>query len=240
METTAYIALSRAVALDRQMTNVANNLANTGTSGYRAEHSDFKTILENSGSPQKLAFVQDQGMIRDETAGAIEQTGNDLDLAIAGDAYFVVQTPNGNRYTRAGHFQLDQQSRIVTSDGALLLDENDAPITLPEQPGKVAIGPDGSITTDQGQQGKVGLVNLANPDAMQREEGSRYATDEVPTPAVNATVVQGSIERSNVQPIREITLMIDTQRAFEGSIRLIETHHELERKAVEKITNVQA
>jgi flagellar basal-body rod protein FlgF len=240
MDTTAYIALSQSIALDRQMTVIANNLANTGTSGYRAEHTEFETVLERSGEPRTLAFVQDRGMIRDLAPGPLEQTGDTFDLAISGDAYFTLRTPEGERYTRAGHFGVDAENRIVTSDGAFLLGEDGQPVVLPERPGKVAIAADGTITTDEDISGRVVLVRFAQPLAMRREMGSRYAADEVPQPAPDAAIMQGWIEQSNVQPIREITLMIDTQRAFESSIRLIEVHHDLERKAVDKIADIQA
>lgn len=240
MDTTAYIALSRSMALDRQMTNIANNLANTTTTGYRAEHSEFETVLEKAGEPRKLAFVQDGGMIRDMSAGAIEQTGNDLDLAIDGDAFFSLQTKDGVRYSRAGHFQLNSEGQLTTADGALLLGDDNTPVTLPDQPGKVSIAADGTLTTDQGIGQKIALARFADPRAMQREGAARFAAEAAPQPAEDARIIQGAVEQSNVQPVREITLMIDTQRAFEGSMRMIETHHDLELKAIDKIANVQA
>jgi flagellar basal-body rod protein FlgF len=132
METPSYVALSRQTALVRQMDVVANNLANVATPGFKAESEVFTTVPIRSqvrGSPAKLSYVQDFATARDFSTGPMNPTGNDLDVAIQGDGFFVVQTPNGPRYTRFGHFQLNAAGQVVTKQGYPLL-AGGAPLSI--------------------------------------------------------------------------------------------------------------
>src|SRR6185437_11408288 len=117
MENATYVALSSQMALQRQMDVVANNLANASTPAFKGEEMLFSQYLVQPRGGSPLAFVEDSGTVRDLRQGPIAKTGNPLDLAIAGQGYFAVQTPLGARYTRNGHFQLDSQGQIVTSQG---------------------------------------------------------------------------------------------------------------------------
>src|SRR6056297_1805926 len=133
MDNTSYVALSRQLTLERQMSVVAGNIANMNTAGYKTEHLLFEEVLERAGKPGRVAFVQDVGLIRDLGPGALETTGNPLDLAINGEGYFTVETENGARYTRGGHFSLNGEGAVVTSGGHPLLDAGGAPIQLPPE-----------------------------------------------------------------------------------------------------------
>jgi flagellar basal-body rod protein FlgF len=239
MDTTAYIALSRAVALDRQMTSVANNIANVTTSGYRAERLHFEQVLERAGEPGRVAFVQDRGPVRDASPAPLMETGNPLDLAISGDGYFTVETPQGPRYSRAGHFAVDAQQRIATRDGHALLDENGAVIEVPVGSGPISVAADGTLGTAAGPLARVVPVEL--PDqALSREGSGLYAASAAPVPAERFAIHQGAVLGSNVQPVLEMTRMIDVQRAFESSIRMIEMHHDLVRRSVERTASLSA
>lgn len=240
MDTTAYVALSRQVALQRQMTEVATNIANAATSGYKAEHTLFETVLQRAGPPRRVAFVQDVGLVRDLRDGPLVATGNPLDLAISGAGYFSVATPNGPRFTRGGHFELDARGELVTADGHPVLDEGGAPIAVPPGERRITVTPEGIVAAGRAVVGRLGIVSFADEQALRREGAGLYATDEAPQPVAWPNVVQGRIEGSNVQPVVEMTRMIETTRAFEGTQRLVEAHHELERRAIERLGSVSA
>ncbi len=234
MDNTSYVALSRQLTLERQMSVVAGNIANMNTAGFKTEHLLFEEVLERAGKPGRVAFVQDVGLIRDLGPGPLETTGNPLDLAINGEGYFTVETPNGPRYTRSGHFSLNGDGAVITTGGHPLLDDAGAPIQLPPGSGAISIARDGTISTADGIAGRIGLVRFADETRLGREGDSLLVTDQQPEPVAGPDIAQGRLERSNVQPILEMTRMMETVRAFQNTQRLLETHHEMVRRVIEQ------
>jgi flagellar basal-body rod protein FlgF len=240
LDTTSYIALSRQIALQRAMQVVANNVANLGTTGFKAQSVLFEAVLERAGEPRTIAFVQDRATVQDPSPGPILETGGPLDLAIRGEGYFTVQTPAGERYGRAGQFLRGATGEIVTPDGHALLDEGGRPIVLPADEPDPAIAADGTISGRTGVLARIRLVRFAAPERLRAEGGGLLASDQPPIPGASGSLVQGALEGSNVQGVLEITRLIEITRAFEGTQRMIETHHELTRRAVERLGSVQA
>ncbi len=240
METTSYIALSRQVALQHHMTTLATNLANATTTGYRAQHTVFEQVLERSGQPDRVAFVQDVALARDLSPGPIQQTGNPLDLALDGSGYLSFATPSGTRYGRAGRLELDTDGRLVGPQGRPLLDDGGNPITLPADDHAITIAADGTVSGRTGPIARVGIVGFAHEQALEQVGDGLLASSEAPVPAAGTHLVQGALEGSNVQPIVEMTTMLDTVRAFEGTQKLLDTEHELERQAIERTIRVAA
>jgi flagellar basal-body rod protein FlgF len=238
METTAYIALSRQVALHRRMEIIANNVANMTATGFKAEALLFEPTWSRAGREQQLAFVQDVGVARDLRAGPMTSTGNALDLAIDGPGYFAIETAQGTRYGRGGQFRLSESGELVTGAGDRVLDDGGAPLTLPPDAGPISIAADGTVSTAQGVAGRIGVVEFAQEQRMRKVGGGLYQADEPPLPAEQARVVQGMLEGSNVQPIMEMTEMMATVRAYQSTHRLLETHHELQRRAIERMLEI--
>src|SRR6185503_11416178 len=156
MENTLLVGLSRQVALGRQLDVVANNVANINTTGFKSDGSIFEefiapTARENGfrGADRSVRFVNDRGIWHDMAQGAMQQTGNPLDVAIDGQGFFTVQAPGGDRYTRNGAFQISSTGQLVSSEGMPVLGEN-GPITF--QPGdrNVMISKDGRVTVNEG------------------------------------------------------------------------------------------
>jgi flagellar basal-body rod protein FlgF len=235
METTAYIALSRQTVLRRQMDVIANNIANMTASGFKAEAMLLEPVGVGAGQGQRLAFVQDVATIRDLDPGPITTTGNPLDLAIEDRGYFVVETPDGPRYTRSGQFRLNDAGELVTTDGHPVLDDSGGPLVVPPEGGALSIAGDGTVSSAQGVLGRIDLVTFANEQRLEKAGGSLYRTEQPAVPADGARVVQGALEGSNVQPILEMTRMMATVRAYQGIHRLLDTHHETQRRAIEKM-----
>ncbi len=231
METTSYIMLSRQGALRRQMTAVANNLANMNTNGFRGERMLFVDhLVRTKGGEsllrEKVAYVRDVASYRVLDEGPMRETGNPLDLAIHGDGYFVIETEQGPRYTRDGHFRLDETGRLVSQAGNPVLGQGDAPIFFAPSDVDIRIARDGTVSADQGDIGRLRIVSFENEHAMQRQAGALYDSADPPVDVDGPDVVQGMVEGSNVQPILEMVRMIDIHRAYQSSKRFVDKEDE--------------
>ena len=246
MENPSYIALSHQMALRRQMDVIATNIANSSTPSFKAERLMFEELVAGkapypaSGGPRRgLSFVNDAGMLRDVGDGGMIQTGNTLDLAINGSGYFVVETPAGPRYTRNGNFRLDQDGRVVTSDGYALLDAQDRPIRVRPGETRIEISAKGAVTTETGEVGRIRVVRFEDEQSLRKLGSGLYDTDQEPQPAGPATEVrQGMIEGSNVKSVAEITSMMEVMRRYQSAQKMIDSEHELHRRAIEKLSRV--
>lgn len=240
MENPAYIALSRQLTLRREMGVVANNIANMNTPAYKTERMIFREFIEKPEPNQPLSFVQDIGMSRNLTEGPIATTGNDLDLAISGPGYFSVETPDGVRYTRHGRFQLDGQGQLVTSQGAPVLSDGGAPVTVPIGSGALTVSADGTVSGAGGRIAKIGLSEFENPGALKRDAYELYeAGDQAAAAATESKINQGMLEQSNVQPVLEMTRMIDIHRAYDAASRLVPSNHEQAMRAINKLARAR-
>lgn len=235
MESTAHIALSRQMVLGHRMEVIAHNIANASSSGFKAEALLLEPVTVDAGRRQQLAFVQDVGMVRDLAPGPVTATGNPLDLAIEGPGYFTIETAEGVRYGRSGQFRLNDQGELATTAGDPVLDDGGATIALPVDAGPIAIAADGTVSSTAGVAGRIELVTFADEQLLHKAGEGLYRTDQPPQPAESARLVQGALEGSNVEPIVEMTRMMETTRAYQGTQRLLDTHHELQRRAIERM-----
>ncbi|MBI1263086.1 MAG: flagellar basal-body rod protein FlgF [Rhizobiales bacterium] len=236
MENALLIGLSRQMVMSRQMSTIANNIANMNTPSYKAENMLFEEyVMKNATeqSPDKtLSFVQDYGQTRDMSDGSLETTGNPLDIAITGQGFFKVQTPGGTQYTRNGHMQLDDQGQLVNSNGDPILSDAGSPITFATDEKSITIARDGTITTSAGTRGKLAVVSFDNMQAMKNEGQSMMSTTQAEIPATGVRLIQGAVEGSNVKPILEMTNMIEVQRSYERARKLIETADDMRARAI--------
>jgi flagellar basal-body rod protein FlgF len=192
-----------------------------------------------TGDNGKIAFVSEVGSLRELREGAFNLTNNPFDMALHGPGYFQVETPAGIRYTRAGQFQPDSQGRLVNPEGLPLLDASGRPIALRQGETRVEILPNGSIRSENGEVGRVGIVRFENEQALKPIGGGLYETDAEALPNDGKTEVkQGMIESSNVQPVLEMTTMIEVLRRYQTTQKILETEHERERKAIDKLSKV--
>lgn len=243
MESSLVVGLSAQLALRRNMEIIANNLANSSTAGFKREAPLFEELLvpveNNDGTGQtEVAFVRDWGVVRDMTSGSLEQTGGSLDVAVDGNGMFVVNTPAGERYTRDGHFKLNEQGKLVTADGNPVLSDG-GEIVIPPGENDIKIARDGTVSTRQGQAGKIRVVAFP-AHALSKEGNNLYSASVAAAPAPNARVMQGMIERSNVEPVLEITKMIEVQRAYQHSTETLNATDDIIRRAVQRLGDVKA
>lgn len=233
LENTNYIALSQQMALRRRLDIVANNLANMNSTAYRNQRLLFEEYLVPTAPQQRpLSFVQDVAVVRDLRPGELQPTGRPFDVAISGKGYFVIETPDGERYTRNGQFQTDADGMLVTGEGRPVLDANGQPLFLDPGDSPIVIAEDGTVSGRLGPIGSLALVEFEDETALSPVGASLYETEEVPQPATGARVMQGTVETSNVEPIVEVTIMTDLLRTYQTTQRNIEREDEMRRRAL--------
>ena len=243
MDNSLLVSLSQQLAAFRSMDVIANNLANVSTPGYKRETARFEEYMEQvrpaegQKGTQSVSFVKDAGNLRDLSQGELTHTGAPLDVAINGNGYFQVQTPAGMRYTRDGHFSLDANGQLVTSEGYPVQGDGGA-ITITPDAGDINIGTDGTISSvvngNINQLGKLGVVDFGNDSALTKQGSNLYSTTQAATPGT-ASVQQGMLEGSNVQPVIEITHMIDVTRAYQMTATLSSSQEDLMRQAISQL-----
>jgi flagellar basal-body rod protein FlgF len=254
MENALLIGLSRQMVLERQMDVVANNVANLNTTGYKADNSLFEEYLmpvarENRFNlpDRQVSFVNDRGTWRNLHQGGIQVTGSPLDVAIDGDGYLVVQTQGGERYTRNGALQINPQGQLVTTDGLPVLGDN-GPITLQPTDHDISITKDGrvsvlegAVTTTESLRGTLRVVRFANPQALQKEGNNLFSSaGGGAIPDTNPRLMQGSIEKSNVNGVIEIARMIQISRAYQQTATLLQQQSDLHKNAIHELAAVPA
>lgn len=234
MENAGYIALSRQMALSRQLEVIANNMANVTTPAFKAEAMQFGEYLVRADRSAPLSFVEESAITRDWTEGSERPTGNPLDVAIHGDGLFVVSTPEGDRYTRKGRFELDAQGQLVTVEGFPVQGDG-GPIVIPAEDGEVTIAEDGTVSNNQGTLGKIRLVRFDDPNQLAAQGLGLYRTAAAAQPADASSLAQGMVEDSNVQPILEMTQLIQVTRDYQATQKMIETEHERAMRAISNL-----
>lgn len=234
MENTGYTTLTRQTGLAREMQIVANNIANSATTGFRSEGLIFSEYVQPVDQGTSLSMGQ--GNVRNTSfeQGALTQTNGAFDLAIEGDGFFLVETPAGERLTRAGAFSASAEGDLVTYDGYRVLDAGGAPLFIP--PGEtIAVAGDGTLSADGVPLGQIGIVRPSDPLEMVREDGVMFRADSGFEPSDTAQVLQGFVENSNVNPIGQLARMIEVQRAYELGQSFLESEDERVRTALKAI-----
>jgi flagellar basal-body rod protein FlgF len=231
MQSNIYVALSAQMALQRRLETLANNVANTNTVGYRGDEMSFEELLTPAGKDPVSFVSQGENHISTKT-GEITQTGNALDIAVRGDAWLAIQTPNGVAYTRDGRMQMDTEGKLTTLDGYPFLDAGGVPIQLNPNDPSPTINKAGTIEQAGNNLGAFGLYRMPRGAKLTRAEGVSVVSDQAPTPELdflNNGVLQGYVEKSNVNPILEMTHLVTIQRNFEAvSNMLSETENSLQ------------
>ena len=241
MENAAYVGLSRQMTLRRELDVVANNIANADTTGFKVEQlllgEEVGERARNLFIRPGVSFVLDNGVGRDFGQGALEQTSRTLDFAIEGEgAFFALQDGAGAAYTRDGAFTLDPEGRLTTQGGAAVQGDG-GEIILDPALGQPAVAADGTISQNGQLVGRLSVVRFDTLGVLEKggDGLSRNASNAAPVDANDVQLRQGMLEGSNVNPILEITNLIEIQRAYESVTRMIENTNDLSRRAVERL-----
>ncbi len=223
METGIYVALSSQIALERRLTTVADNVANSSTAGFRSTEIKFNKVLEGHAQKQ-VAFVDQGAEYLSTRNGGMRETGNSLDFAIRGSSWFSIDTPSGQAITRDGRFTITTNGDLVTTEGYPVLDAGGGPIQFAKTQGTLSITSDGVLQMDGENVAALGLFEADLSNGFMRAGGSSI----IPMSGIQAmqdrgeaAIVQGYVEESNVVAISEMTQLIQIQRNFDNISALI-------------------
>lgn len=214
MDAAGYATLNRQSGLMREMGVVANNIANSSTTGFRREGVVFSEFVAALDQDPSLSMAHASGRHVDMSQSTISQTGGQFDFAIQGEGFFLIETPQGERLTRAGSFTPSAEGELVNPDGYRLLDAGGAPVFVPPDAKGIAVAADGTVSANGQPIAQVGLWRPTDPLSLRHQSGTLFSASEL-EPAEGATVFQGMLEDSNVEPVSEIARMIEVQRAYE-------------------------
>lgn len=235
MDNQGDITLTRQMGLMREMQIVANNIANAATNGYRQEGLTFSEYVGRVENGPSVSMGQGNIGTTSFVQGTLTSTGGTFDFAIEGDGFFLIETPGGDRLTRAGAFSPNGAGDLVNMDGFRVLDAGGAPVFVPPDAKSISVAPDGTVSADGQLIGQIGLVAPAEPREMVREDGVMFRADAGFLPAENARIMQGFVESSNVEAITQLARMVEVQRAYELGQSFLETEDERIRRAMDSL-----
>jgi flagellar basal-body rod protein FlgG len=229
-----YSAAAGMSAQQAQLDAIGNDLANVSTTGYKAERVAFSDLLYNRIEQAGTATTAGAGanallLGHTQSQGAIQETGNPLDLAIEGEGFFQVQRPGGEVVlTRDGTFGVDSTGTVTNAEGNPLV----PPLKLPAgvKPTDLIVAPDGTVSAGGRALGQIKLVSVASPDHLLAAGGSEFtatASSGAPQPAASAKIHQGAIETSNVDMAHEMAMMVSTQRNYQLASTAIHTESQM-------------
>ncbi len=239
MALTSDIALSLATVLQRQVDQVASNLANINTPGYQGSKMIFAEHLLKSQDTQ-ASFVGDYATVRDLRSGTPLHTGDPLHAAINGAGYFAVETPEGIRYTRNGGFSISAEGTLVTSEGHPVLSSGLGPIAIPAEVKKIDISPDGTISSELGIIDNLGVFTFENENDMRYESGTLLNTAQEPLMDPNIQVVQGSLENANVNAIEQTVTLQQILMNYQAIQKLMQDQQQMRSQATQQLVKTNA
>jgi flagellar basal-body rod protein FlgF len=248
MENALLVGLSRMVALSREMDTVANNVANVNTNGFKRRSTLFQEFLsptakheDSLAGDKPVSFVVDRGNAVNFSPGVTERTGNPLDVAIKGDAMFVVRTPGGERYTRNGALAVNASGQLVNSDGFAIMSDQ-GPVQIGNSETNLRIAGDGLITSSQGNRGRLRMVAVPNPSLLRNEGQNLFSTAQALRPAAprDARLETGVVEKSNVMAVTEISRLMEVSRSYQNIASLMQRTDEMRRSAINRLADVNS
>ena len=255
MENTLLVGLSRQMVLERQLDVISNNIANVNTNGFKSDKSLFEEYLTSgahednfNGKDRRVSYVQDRGTFRDFNQGALQQTGNPLDVAISGAGMMVVQARGGERYTRDGNLQINNQGQLVTASGNPVLGTS-GPIVFQPTDHDIVISADGTVTVQEGAartdsiRGKLRLVSFADAQKLLKQGNNLYSAgtgEGAPQADTKSTIQQGFVEKSNVNSVVEMSHMVEVMRTYTNIANILQQQSDLHKNAIDKLADVPA
>lgn len=238
MNSGMYAALSGNLSAVRRLDVISNNLANASTPGFKADQLQFESVLANAKNPtpQDPAYTSER-FSTDFASGALQKSDNVFDVALDGDGFFVVNTPDGPAYTRQGNFHRGAGGTLVTADGYEVQGQGGA---LTVTGNKVTIDDKGVVTVDGTAVGTLSQVDFAKPYALSKAGAGMFRPSDpatVPT-ASTAQVKQGYLEGSNVKVVVEMARMIEASRYFETCAKAVKSYDDMAAKAANDLGKV--
>lgn len=228
MDNANYISLSRQSGLMKELSTIANNMANADTVGYKREGAIFSEYIAAAGANGEVASPRhslSMGRLAAHASnfdtGSLRMTGGSMDVAVEGDGFFLVDVNGQTQLTRAGNFMTDENGRLITVDGNAVLDNAEGEIQIPIEAGELSIALDGTLSANGVELGRLGVVT-ADPNTLSRQGSNNWVAENGFEPLEEARVLQGFLEDSNVEPVSEIARMIEVQRFYDAGQKILE------------------
>ena len=235
MDNAGYATLTRQSGLMREMQVVANNIANAATTGFRQEGLGFGEYVKRLEDAPSLSMATANLRSTSMTQGGLTQTGGQFDFAIEGLGFFLIETPAGERLTRAGSFSLSAEGDLVTNDGHRVLDAGGAPVFVPPDASDLSVAADGTVSSNGRPLSQIGVYQPQNVNDLIREDGVMFRSDSGFEPVDSPVMAQGFLEGSNVDPVKQIARMIEVQRAYELGQSFLESEDERIRNSLKTL-----
>ena len=241
MNSGMYSALSGNLAAMNRMDIISNNLANVNTPGFKKDKMTFEGMLSSATVPPAVPpattadpILQKSNVYIDYAAGPVAQTGNPFDMALDGDGFFVITTPDGPAYTRQGNFRISADGTLVTNDGFPVQGQS-GPIRISGN--KIEIDAKGVVTADGTPAGTISIVDFPKPYALTKTGSALFVPTEAGTvpQAAKGELRQAHLEGSNVETISEMVQMIETSRYFDACQRAILSFNDMTSKAANEL-----
>jgi flagellar basal-body rod protein FlgF len=238
MNSGMYAALSGNLSAMRRLDVIANNLANASTPGYKGDQIQFESVLANVKNTTDGPVFSSERFSTDFSAGSLQKSDNPLDVALDGEGFFAVNTPQGTAYTRQGNFHRSADGKLVNADGYEVQGKNGGAISVAGN--RIDIGANGLVTTDGVAGGTLATVDFPKPYALNKAGGGLFlpADPQAQTTASNAAVKQGYVETSNVKVVVEMARMIEASRYFESCAKAVKSYDDMAAKAANDLGKV--
>ena len=232
MDNAVYTTLTRQAGLTREMSVLANNIANASTTGFRQAGVTFTEYIKTAPNSESLSMGVANLPSMSMAQGTLTRTGGTFDFAIEGDGFFMVETPDGERLTRAGSFAANGDGDLVTPDGFKVLDSGGTPIFIPPDAEGVDMASDGTLSVGGQPIAQIGVFSPVDPLSLKRAGGVMFDASGDVEPTETSRVVQGFLESSNVDTIGQLSRMIEVQRAYEMGQSFLDAENERIRSAL--------
>lgn len=234
MDASGYITLSRQTGLLSQMGEIANNIANASTSGFKREGTVFSEYVARTGDGPSLSIGFGNARVVDLMQAGLSQTGGSFDFAVEGDGFFLIDTPKGQMLTRAGSFTPGADGTLQTADGFAVLDASGSNIFIPPEARNIGVAQDGTVSADGSPVAKLGLWGPSDPLSLTHQQGTLFSASGY-QPVQGGKIMQGYLEDSNVEPVSEIARMISVQRAYELGQSFLDREDERARSVIQTL-----
>jgi flagellar basal-body rod protein FlgF len=224
----SYVIAAREKALLQTQDRIADMVANANTSAFKQEKDSYAERPKRLDNGKKLSFSTTSTTTRDTSQGGINATGRQLDIAINGPGYFMVETPRGTRYTRAGNLKISTEGALITKEGYPLIGPGGGRVELADTDIDITIRDTGLVTSGAEERGQIGVFLFDNEQLLVKEGEGLYRTDQSPNPTEESKIVQGALETSNVNSVTAMTDLIEVSRKIELAKQLQANEHDLQ------------
>ncbi len=229
---TSYVLAARQTALLKTQNRISDMVANANTTGFKSESDVYSELNKRMEDGKKLSYSRIKTSTRNTEQGTMVVTNRQLDIAISGPGYFMIDTPRGHRYTRAGNLQVTADGVLTTKEGYPLLGSGGGQVELAPEDVEITIRENGLVTVGSEERGEIAIFLFENENAMVKEGSSTYRSEEKPAVSENSKIAQGMLENSNVNSVTAMTDLIEVSRNIETVKQMQSDFHGLQINAI--------